>query len=306
LTLSSRRMPASPCRLFVYLAREAPLGVVLRRGPSAWAQLSVWHTDTDTFTHGQWFKGRVYERRCDLSPDGSVFVYFARKTEGRTVANQRRDSWMALSRPPWFTALALWFVGGTYCTGGFFFDRRSLWLGGITAPPVQGQLAPWLSLTTSAPRYIDRTPNWTERTVYINRLLRGGWEISQNATTETWERRHPRRPHTLVMAQTALDYRAFGGPYGTEYAVRGEPQGETMPLGRATWADWDQQGRLVIAQHGRLLHWQPPDTLREIADFNRHIPDPAPAPAWARTWHERPPRASRVRPVPGDALTGFC
>ena len=29
----------APCRLFVYLAREAPVAVVLRRGPSDWARL---------------------------------------------------------------------------------------------------------------------------------------------------------------------------------------------------------------------------------------------------------------------------
>ena len=68
----------APCRLFVYLASEAPIGVVLRRGPSAWTRLSVWHTDTDTFEHGQWFRGRVYERRSDVSPDGALFAYFAR------------------------------------------------------------------------------------------------------------------------------------------------------------------------------------------------------------------------------------
>src|SRR5687767_8832105 len=103
-----------PCRLFVILAREVPVGVVLRRGPSAWARLSVWRTDADTFEHGQWFRARVYERRCDLSPDGALFAYFARKSGLPTPeAPDRQDSWLAVSRPPWFTALALWWVGGT-------------------------------------------------------------------------------------------------------------------------------------------------------------------------------------------------
>lgn len=72
----------APCRLYVFLARDAPIGVVLRRGPAAWVQLSVWHTDTDRFEHGQWFGGRVYERRCDVSADGALFVYFAHKSSG--------------------------------------------------------------------------------------------------------------------------------------------------------------------------------------------------------------------------------
>ena len=107
----------SPCRLFVYLAPRAPIGVVLRRGPSRWVQLSVWHTDSDTFDHGQWIRGRVYERRCDVSPDGSLFVYFIRKDGLRSADIEQVDSWIAISRPPWFTALALWVAGGTVFPG---------------------------------------------------------------------------------------------------------------------------------------------------------------------------------------------
>src|SRR5215468_3926067 len=103
----------SPARLFVYLAREAPLAVVLRRGPSDWARLSLWHTDTDVIEHGQWLKGRVYERRSDISADGTLFVAFVRQSGGRPDAEIKADTWVAVSRPPYFTALALWAVGGT-------------------------------------------------------------------------------------------------------------------------------------------------------------------------------------------------
>jgi hypothetical protein len=119
-------VPGAPCRLFVYLARDAPVAVVLRRGPTDWARLSLWHTDSDGFAHGQWLKGRVYERRSDLSADGSLFAAFVRQSGGR---DPRRDSWIAVSRPPFFSALAVWFVGGTSHTGAFFPARSALWLG---------------------------------------------------------------------------------------------------------------------------------------------------------------------------------
>ena len=66
----------------MYLARESPRAVVLHRGSSGWARLSRWHTDTDTFEHGQWLAARVDARRGDVSPDGSLFVYFARTSGG--------------------------------------------------------------------------------------------------------------------------------------------------------------------------------------------------------------------------------
>jgi hypothetical protein len=281
-------VPEAPCRLTVYLARDAPIGVVLRRGPSAWVRLSLWRTDADTFEYGQWFRGRVYERRCDVSADGALFVYFARKSSGLAAQPYPHDTWAAVSRPPYFTALALWFVGGTYYTGGYFPAPRSLWLGFGAAPPDQGKVPRWLRMAAALPPYVDRTNNWTDRTVYINRLLRDGWEPVPDAPAETWQRRHPTEPLTLVMTETGFDFHAYGGPYLTEYAVRTEPGAEPVPLGPATWADWDQQGRLVLARDGMLCEWQPPGPPRPIADFNDHTPEPAPAPIWAETWPRRP------------------
>jgi len=46
----------SSCRLDVLLARDASVGVILRRGPTNWAQLIRWQTD-DTFEAGSGFMG---------------------------------------------------------------------------------------------------------------------------------------------------------------------------------------------------------------------------------------------------------
>src|SRR4051812_15030832 len=61
-----------PPRLFFLLARKSPTAVIFRRGPSDWVQLIRWNTQTDDFEPGQWFHGRVYEHRCDLSPNGEL------------------------------------------------------------------------------------------------------------------------------------------------------------------------------------------------------------------------------------------
>src|SRR5262249_25498999 len=47
-------------------------------------------------------QGRIYERRCDLTPAGDRLVYFA------ASFRQPLHSWTAISRPPYLTALALW------------------------------------------------------------------------------------------------------------------------------------------------------------------------------------------------------
>ncbi len=66
-----------PARLHVILAREAPKAVVFRRGPSGCVCTLGWDLETDTFTMGQWLRGRIYEYRSDLSPDGERMIYFA-------------------------------------------------------------------------------------------------------------------------------------------------------------------------------------------------------------------------------------
>jgi hypothetical protein len=113
----------SPCRLFVIPARDAPVAAVLRRGPSAWYQVIRWDTHRDEFTDGAWFKGRIYEPKCDLSPDGELLVYFCHAGRSRPALT---DSWTAVSRLPWLSALALWPSGTTYGGGGRFVDNRRL------------------------------------------------------------------------------------------------------------------------------------------------------------------------------------
>ena len=72
-------MPTASVRLYVLLARRSSLGVIFRRGPSRQVLTLLWDTSTHVIRLGQWFKGRIYERRCDLSPSGEKLVYFAAK-----------------------------------------------------------------------------------------------------------------------------------------------------------------------------------------------------------------------------------
>ncbi|MEX0750180.1 MAG: hypothetical protein WD359_05165, partial [Dehalococcoidia bacterium] len=270
----------SPCRLYVYMASQAPVAVVLRRGPSAWSRLSLWHTESDTFEHGQWH-GRVYPRRCDVSPDGSLFAYFIHKATGGPDVSV--DSWAAVSRPPFFTSLALWAVGTTYFAGGLFIDNDTLFMSWITdEQPDIGALPSWLKMTKELP-HISRTPEWTDQTVHFNRLLRDGWTpagpIDEPKTT--WERRQPAGDITLVRAPALdVDVASDGGRHVDSYALQ-FADGEVEVLGRATWADFDHRGRLVMAQDGRLVEWQRGRGMREIADFNGQSPVTDKSPSWA-------------------------
>lgn len=120
-------MPTFPARLHILLAREAPVGLVIRRGPSRHVCTLLWDRRADIFTLGQWFKGRIYERRCDLSPDGRHLLYFAMDGKWRSLSN---GSWSAISKAPYLKALGLFPKGDCWRGGGLFLDNRRYWLNG--------------------------------------------------------------------------------------------------------------------------------------------------------------------------------
>lgn len=72
-------MNKTPARVHAILARERSCAVVFRRGPSDKIAVIGWDLNNDEFTLGQWLRGRIYEYRCDLSPDGKYLLYFAAK-----------------------------------------------------------------------------------------------------------------------------------------------------------------------------------------------------------------------------------
>ena len=68
-----------PARIHVILARRGQKAVVFRRGPSDKVTVIGWDRSNDSFQLGQWFRGRIYPLRCDLTPSGEHLIYFAAK-----------------------------------------------------------------------------------------------------------------------------------------------------------------------------------------------------------------------------------
>ena len=110
------------CRIYAILARDGRSAVVFRRGPSRQVLVLRWWLDDDRIEPGQWLKGRIYERRCDLSPDGDLLIYFAAKWE------TPMSTWTAVSRTPYLTALAVWPKGDAWGGGGLFEGATSIGL----------------------------------------------------------------------------------------------------------------------------------------------------------------------------------
>ena len=270
--------PPPPCRLYVILARAAPIGVIFRRGPSRWVQVIHWNTDTDTFTPGQWFHGRIYEKRSDLSPSGDLLIYAARKEKAYTYGDKEyMPSWTAISRPPYLTALALWPCSSSL-GGGLFFGDTKVWLNHFGHPE------PHPSHVPQGVFAYNSASDVSEEVLLHRRLERDGWrhiqERQEEHTLSTHEKPHPRQDAILVMTTTQSGHQ-------TQYSVRQEG-GEVLCLNGIEWADWDRRGRLVLAQNGGIfaqganaIGHEPPV---ELINLNGNTPEPVVAPNWAKVW----------------------
>ncbi|MEM6259294.1 MAG: hypothetical protein AAGI37_13500 [Planctomycetota bacterium] len=111
--------PRDTARVHLLPAFASPVCVVIVRRRSKWFHLLKWDLRSNRLTHGSWFRGTIYSKRCDVSWDGKWMVYLAMGSDGR-------KTWNGLCRPPWLkTALDCPNVG-TWAGGGVFTGDRQL------------------------------------------------------------------------------------------------------------------------------------------------------------------------------------
>lgn len=247
----NRRLPPErgkfPARLHVLLARNARVGLVIRRGPSKSVGTVLWNRRHDTFKLGQWLRGRIYERRSDLSPDGKHFIYFA--MNGRWQSGTK-GSWTAISRVPYLKAVSLFAKGDCWHGGGMFLSDHEFWLNdgsGHTALKQSSQLL--------------RHPNGLPRedfggeclTVYYHRLQRDGWVMHRQKSQETtvFEKKLPRGWLLRKLAFSQLDAPTGRGCYWDAHELRQASTNTVLAFPEWEWADY-ADGRLVFAVEGQL------------------------------------------------------
>ncbi|AWN54667.1 hypothetical protein [Methylobacterium sp. 17Sr1-1] len=231
------------CTLDILLAARSRCAVIYRRGPSKQTCLIRWDRATDTFEVGQWFNGRVYPERSALAPDGEHLLTFmgSFRPPFRT--------WTALSRPPYFTALALWPKGDTWGGGGAFLSERTFALahGSSPAPLAPGFALPeGFTLLPPGPATDERFARATSRLPHEWRMVDGSgtpsapWASTCDgpsglALRAWWEADDPHRP--------------WRGERRIEL-IQGDRRAALPGVG---WAGFDVTGDLLLARGGTLL-----------------------------------------------------
>ncbi len=294
-------MTPAKTSLFVIMAREAKTAVVLRRGPSKQVLLIKWDLKKDSFVAGQWLKGRIYERRCDLSPNGELFIYLAAKNKKPLYA------WTAVSKPPFLTALALWENMGAWGGGGLFETNSSILL---NTRPHYHKILNGLALRKGMLLRAlgEHAGRGEDNPIYHMRLVRDGWTLKQKgAFTEQRSRSGlVWKADPAVIYQIAqqkrgtahnlqMQIRAVGNTqdswYSIDYEVFSKDGASLLKLPQTSWADWDWNGDLLFADKGCLYRLRinkngavERSQAKRLADFSKLSFTEKIAPAKAQKW----------------------
>jgi hypothetical protein len=265
---------ADRCWMCVLLAREAGIGVIIRRGPTDWWRVTLWDTRRDRFEGGQRFRGRLYPGRCDVSPNGNLFIYFAGKFRLGDLAKGR--TWTAVSRPPYLTALALWPIGDTWGGQGVFLDDHTVRVTTSSLsfgaqhhpyhPPGPLRVVEYCSLAKGDP-WREAIPSWqtgwqgvpapsqpkppskpNRRYPAWRKIFYAAWRKASGGFTLERDGKH-RNAKGRMEYDTYLPHPSRRRSLYTLNRKDGEP----VALFEAHWADWDQEGRLVATVGGRVL-----------------------------------------------------
>jgi len=308
MSVPKTRKPAA--RVEAIIARNAAVAVIFRRGPSRLVRMLKWNLRNDRIEPGQWIEAGVHVTRCDVSPNGELVACF--------VASYRRrpGTWTAISRPPFFTALAVWPKGDSWGGGGLFMSDRHFLLEhdervryGVDQFSLMDDFT--LPRRFRVQSYAGRAPV-PDCEIEQCRMVLSGWRFVQRAV---WgraqsdpEKGHPfERPEIMARAldraksprfelRRLVDGYAPGRAQGTWRIMRAgiyDLQNATdRDLGHLDWVDVDHAGDVLWSARGQLFRLAGPtrrgmDIAAEpklVADLNDMVFEAIGAPRRARAW----------------------
>jgi len=238
-----------PARLHVLLAQNSSQAIVIRRGPSKRVATIGWDRTSDTFTVGQWLKGKIYPYRSDISPDGAYWIYFA--------MSHKNQMWTAVAKPPYFKALDFYTKNCAWNGGGLFASTRSYWLndGGSTLHKRErfdsglAVLSQW-----------QDEQNWQGECpgVYFFRLVRDGWNqhesehIGKHSYVTKFDKRINDDWQLWKHFYSGLGHPIGKSPYYENHTLYHVKRRHKIEMPNMEWADVDKN-RILWAEEGKIL-----------------------------------------------------
>ncbi len=287
------------CRLFVIIAREAPVAVIFRQGPKDHTRLIKWRLDTGTFEYGQWLTAKVYERRSDLSPSGEYLICGISRKKPSYMPGM--SEWTTISKIPYFSALVLW-PKTKSAGGGIWNSDLSVMLNHVENEKMLAdgfKLRIGLKLNLCA----EDMAKGSDFPIYEHLLERDNWVKTEDISYKKTERRiqpdlnrnalrvyEKSSPGGFRLAKVVSFLTANNSVFTQYDHVLLKASGEILfRLESDDWADW-QGDDLLFSSQGQLFSLAGADldkgvaAARCIADFTNMTFEPLKAPPGATHW----------------------
>jgi hypothetical protein len=244
-------------RIHLLAAKEAPTVVILQRKRAKLFHVITVNTEKHWVKEGSWFRGRLYEMKCDVSFDGEFMVYLALGASG--------DAWSGLCRLPWLKTLAESESAGTSWGGGYFPDRDILITNGWCRKQVSPAADIPLTLTSEPLTYFASEA----RGILYKKFERDGFA---RLGDDVWGKR-PSLHHPELKVRY-LGYEDHGDKFA--FSLDAYP----AVVEGANWVTWDSGSTLWVARPGVVEQFTLEDMQRGAPSFSLDVDrfEPPPKP----------------------------
>lgn len=244
----------------------------------------AWDRKRNVFEVSQWLKGRIYERRSDISPSGKHWIYFAMNGKWNS---ETKGAWTTIARTPWLKAISLYAKGDCWNGGGLFLNDESFWLN-----DGYGHETLFASNEVEKADQHNHSPQYYGEeclTVYYNRLQRDGWALrntrqeaeNSESILDIFEKQLPKHWVLRKICHEQVDSPKGKGCYWDEHELS-NGSGETFSKPNWEWAEWVDES-IVYAESGCLYkvavrganQLGEPELLHDFNDYkfeNRQAP----------------------------------
>ncbi|WP_018676400.1 hypothetical protein [Riemerella columbina] len=195
------------------------------------------------FVLGSAFYGRLYPSRCDISPDGRHFIYFA-MGGNRKKYEENVYCWTAICSPPIITAQLFIPHNDTWFGGGRFVDDRNISI--------------WCD---TEEHHFDKYKITIDKR--LSRFEIGkGWQMKEERQRKYgmdypmhWEKSNGRFiiRRTLELEELYnMEGISRGGFDMYSYTIIHSKTKKEVPLNPCTWADFDNYDRLITSAGSKI------------------------------------------------------
>lgn len=199
----------------------------------------------DKFTLGSGFYGRIYPNRCDISPDGNDFIYFAMGASLRKYG-AKFSAWTAICKPPEIRAHLFIGQNHTWGGGGLFLNEREIFLNAdVSASGVPND------------KYYNYKIVYDVKNFDYSMYFGRGWqalEKNKYGQGKLWQK----ECGGVTIERNARDYNVKDfsrrGEYSMFTYIVKDKEGNVIDgFEKVNWCDFDNLGRLITAE-GSLIN----------------------------------------------------